>query len=283
MSASAAMAYKWSRSPLAGGDDDPGELLEAATVGLALAGASGLRCSVPLFIVSLYALEHHGAVSVGALDCIGTAWFTGLMGGLVLIEVLADKVPFLDHALHAILCLGAPVAGAIVSCPRNAPVFFQCLAMAAGALLAGAVHALRATVRGASSASTMALGNVCLSLTEDVVIVLLVPSIIATAGVALVVTVAFACVVALSSVAVTCKKCKKRSQPAASRPGHERPEGLAEPLMAQQAFLDSTGRAPGAAQAFYMPPPTAPAAASVSAREVPADEHEQADAVGSAV
>jgi hypothetical protein len=87
------------------------------------------------------------------------------------LEVLGDKVPFVDHALHATYFLVRPLAaailvGATVHSESQTALYAM---MAAGALNALVVHGSAATARAASSATTLGFGNVVLSVAEDLI------------------------------------------------------------------------------------------------------------------
>lgn len=94
-----------------------------------------------------------------------------VVGVLYLVEFVADKVPAVDHVWDLIHTAIRPLAGALVAyaatsnqIPRGAVIVASILA---GTAALGA-HATKATVRGASTATTAGLANPILSLVEDV-------------------------------------------------------------------------------------------------------------------
>ena len=94
-----------------------------------------------------------------------------VVGGLYLIEFVADKIPTVDHIwdlLHTVIrpAAGAFVAYAAVSkeIPHGAVILATILA---GSAALGA-HATKATIRGVSTVTTGGLGNPLLSVIEDV-------------------------------------------------------------------------------------------------------------------
>jgi hypothetical protein len=96
-----------------------------------------------------------------------------VLGVFAVLELLADKFPGIDHALHAVYFIVRPVAAAILVGATvhadNAPSLYAM--MAVGGLNALVVHGSAATARAASSATTLGIGNVALSVLEDVVTV----------------------------------------------------------------------------------------------------------------
>merc|ERR1719343_1401994 len=83
----------------------------AASLGLTLACLSGLRCTAPLFVFGLLALKYPDHVEP-AVDWASSHWFVVFMGVLLAVELILDKIPFVDHGLHVLLLLAAPAAGA---------------------------------------------------------------------------------------------------------------------------------------------------------------------------
>ena len=124
----------------------------------------GSRCSwAPL-------LHRWDVVELGApFDSLSTT--PGLIGlGIAFVgDFVGDKIPAVDHVLHAMGAVTAPVAGAALfagqaSVGTDLPTV---VAVLAGAVIAGSVHAGRATARPVSSATTAGMGNPVVSLVED--------------------------------------------------------------------------------------------------------------------
>jgi hypothetical protein len=136
---------------------------------IALAAACGLRAFLPLLALSV--ASHLGAVHLTA----HAAWFGSdaalwILGLATVLEVLADKVPVLDHLLDAAATFVRPAAGAIVAWAAYgdwAPQLAWPAAIIVGAGALG-VHLLKAKTRLASTAITLGHGNPMLSLGEDV-------------------------------------------------------------------------------------------------------------------
>jgi hypothetical protein len=114
-----------------------------------------------------------------------------VIGALVvlgLIEFFADKVPAVNHVNDVIQTIIRPAAGAILFAASAQVItgLHPVIALIAGLLVAGSVHAVKAgAVRPAVTATTAGAGNVPVSLAEDLlamalsIISVLVPVIIA--------------------------------------------------------------------------------------------------------
>jgi hypothetical protein len=84
-------------------------------------------------------------------------------------EIAADKVPFLDHALHFAQIAVKPAAAAIIvgGTIHEQSQSMLIFLMVVGALNALGVHAGVASVRGASTLTTAGLANPAISTVED--------------------------------------------------------------------------------------------------------------------
>jgi len=140
----------------------------ALAAGIGVAAACGLRAFLPLLILGIagrlgYAELHpgvHWLSSNPALLALGVA---------TVLEVLADKVPVVDHALDGIATFLRPAAGFLASFALLArwpepwgP--FLALVLGSGTL---ALHALKSKVRLGSTLTTLGIGNPVLSVLED--------------------------------------------------------------------------------------------------------------------
>ena len=142
-------------------------------MGFALAATVGLRTFLPLLAAGL--LARFGYVDLGH----SFEWMSGapalvVFGSAVIFEVLADKVPGLDHALHLVESFVKPVAGTLIAASLFTnldPTLAVVLGLIGGGTIAGAVHIAKGTTRAASTALTGGLGNPFLSLLDDVLAV----------------------------------------------------------------------------------------------------------------
>ncbi len=148
------------------------ELILPLGLGLALAASAGLRAFVPLFTVSV--LGWAGVIDLGdTMGWLGAPTATLCLAVAVLVEILADKIPVIDHAVDVIGTVVRPLAGALVGTTLIVgadPLLATVAGMAAGGAVAGLTHATKATVRVGSTGSTGGLGNPVVSLVEDVLV-----------------------------------------------------------------------------------------------------------------
>lgn len=136
--------------------------------GFGFATAAGLNAWVTLFLVSLAA--RFGFITLASpYDVMAT---TPVLIGLfviMLIEGLADKIPGVDHASHILHTVIQPAAGALLFASQACVItdISPLLAFFGGALVAGSIHGVRATVRPVITASTLGVGNAVVSAGED--------------------------------------------------------------------------------------------------------------------
>jgi len=86
------------------------------------------------------------------------------------LEILADKFPAIDNALHVLYFVVRPAAAAIlVGGTVHAPNQGELIGlMVLGALNAFVIHGASATARAASTATTLGIANPILSVGEDI-------------------------------------------------------------------------------------------------------------------
>jgi ABC-type thiamin/hydroxymethylpyrimidine transport system permease subunit len=133
-----------------------------------LSGAAGLNAWLPLFAGAL--LERFDAVDLAApFDELSSTTGLVILGLLTVADFVGDKIPAVDHVLHVLGTVIAPLSGAALFAGQTgAETDIPTLVAAiAGGTTAEAVHAGRAAVRPASTATTGGLGNPILSLIED--------------------------------------------------------------------------------------------------------------------
>jgi hypothetical protein len=103
-------------------------------------------------------------------NVMGSWWAIGILVVLLLIEMTVDKIPAVDTLNDGIQTFIRPAAGAILFA-ANANVITDIhpvLALAAGLILAGGVHAAKGVARPIVTAATAGTGNWFVSLVEDV-------------------------------------------------------------------------------------------------------------------
>jgi len=165
--------------------------------GLGLAIPAGLNAYIPLLTVAV--AERLGWIELGEpYALLGEWWAIALIAVLLLVEVVADKVPAVDSVNDAIQTVVRPAAGGLlfVAATSGGEWLHPAVWVAAGVLVAGSVHAVKATSRPAVHASTGGAGGPVVSLAEDVaafvatVVALVAPVLVALVVIAVVVVLA---------------------------------------------------------------------------------------------
>lgn len=140
---------------------------------LGLSGASGLNAWLPLLMTGI--LQRTGVVDVApAWDAIGS---TPVLIGLAIIftlDFIGDKVPLIDHALHAVGTIAHPVAGVVLFDSQAGAEFPLIVSLLLGGGTAGALHAARASARPVINTASAGSGAPVASAIEDFVSALLV-------------------------------------------------------------------------------------------------------------
>ena len=149
------------------------ELLLGIFSAFGLSASAGLNAYIPLLVVGVIAHYFPNTLKLAQpFDLLANPWILILLGILVIIEMVADKVPAVNHVNDVIQTVVRPVAGA-VAFAASANVITDInpvLALACGLLVAGSVHTVKAAaVRPAVTATTGGAGNVPVSIAEDIV------------------------------------------------------------------------------------------------------------------
>lgn len=153
-----------------------------ALLGLGLAAAAGLRAFLPLLLLGVAArFELFGVSLNDKAEWLGSDAALVTLAIATALELAADKVPFLDHALSAVGTVTRPIAAVVAAGSVFAgvdPVVAAVAGVVIGAPTALAFHAAQSGTRVASTATTGGLLNPVVSVVEDLLAVL-------TAGLAL--------------------------------------------------------------------------------------------------
>ena len=148
------------------------ELLTGIFTAFGLSASAGLNAYIPLLLVGLLA-KYTDLIHLNEpWDTLANPWIILLLCILVIIEMLADKLPAVNHINDLIQTLIRPAAGAIAFAASANVVtnVSPVLALAAGLLVAGTVHVAKAgAVRPMVTATTGGVGNIPVSIAEDVV------------------------------------------------------------------------------------------------------------------
>jgi uncharacterized membrane protein len=137
-----------------------------------LSASAGLNAYIPLLIVSLLARFTDLIVLSEPWKAMESWWIIGLLAVLSLVEFFADKIPAVNHVNDAVQTFIRPTAGAILFAASAKAItnIHPIISIAAGLLVGGTVHVVKAAaVRPAITATTAGLGDVPVSLAEDLV------------------------------------------------------------------------------------------------------------------
>ena len=138
-----------------------------------LASSAGLNAYIPLLLVALAArfpLQDPFLQLSAPYDALGSWWAIGVIAVFLLIEMTVDKIPAVDTVNDGIQTFIRPAAGAVLFA-ANANIVTEihpALALTAGLLVAGGVHAAKGTARPVVTATTAGTGNWFVSLVEDI-------------------------------------------------------------------------------------------------------------------
>lgn len=148
------------------------ELLLGVFTAFGLSASAGLNAYIPLLVVGVLAHYTDWITLSTPWDLLANPWVLIVLGLLVIIEMLADKVPAVNHINDVIQTFIRPAAGAIAFAASAKVVtnINPVLAMICGLLVAGSVHAVKAgAVRPVVTATTGGAGNVPVSIAEDII------------------------------------------------------------------------------------------------------------------
>jgi Domain of unknown function (DUF4126) len=133
-----------------------------------LSAAAGLNAWLPLFAGALAQRLDLVELAQPFDDLSGTGALT-VLGVLTAADFVGDKIPAVDHVLHAVGNVIAPASGAALFTGQTG---LETDLPTLGAILLGAgtaesVHAGRAAIRPISTVTTAGFGNPVLSVFED--------------------------------------------------------------------------------------------------------------------
>ncbi|MBX7254020.1 MAG: DUF4126 domain-containing protein [Candidatus Promineofilum sp.] len=150
------------------------EAISGLSAAFGLSGSAGLNAYIPLLVVALAARFPMSDPLVklqAPYDLLSSWWAIGLIAVLLVVEIVADKIPAVDSVNDGIQTFVRPAAGAILFAGSANVItdIHPILSLAAGLLLAGGVHATKAAARPVVTVSTAGVGNPLVSTLEDIV------------------------------------------------------------------------------------------------------------------
>jgi uncharacterized membrane protein len=104
-------------------------------------------------------------------DILANAWVLIVIGILLIVEMLADKIPAVNHINDIIQTGIRPAAGAIIFAASAHALtnVHPVIAIICGLLVAGSVHVVKsAAIRPVVTATTGGMANIPVSIAEDV-------------------------------------------------------------------------------------------------------------------
>lgn len=145
---------------------------------LGLSSSAGLRAYLPLLALGIgsHVTAPNGQPYLQLqpdLATLGSPPVLALLGVLVVVEFLVDKVPVVDHVSDLVHTVVRPIAGALALAGIQNPIsdHSQLAAALVGGALALGVHGLKAGTRAGVTATTAGIGNPVVSLIEDILVV----------------------------------------------------------------------------------------------------------------
>ena len=147
------------------------DLLLGVFTAFGLSASAGLNAYIPLLVVGVIAHYTDWITLNNPWDLLANPWVLIVLGVLVIIEMLADKIPAVNHINDAIQTFVRPAAGAIAFAASAKVItdISPVLALICGLLVAGSVHAVKSiAVRPVVTATTGGAGNVPVSIAEDI-------------------------------------------------------------------------------------------------------------------
>ncbi len=169
--------------------------LNGVLAAFGLSASAGLNAYIPLLVVALTARYTPWLTLNPPWDVLADGRVIAVLVLLAGVEFFADKIPAVNHLNDFVQSAIRPVAGAIVFAASSNAIgqVHPVLALVAGLLVAGGVHAAKsAVIRPAVTVATGGAGNPVVSFLEDVValvtslLALLIPALFAAAAILLV-------------------------------------------------------------------------------------------------
>ena len=152
-------------------DVTPFAFVSSIALAIGLSASAGLRAWLPLLVTG--ALTRAGLIHVGgSFAFLGSTPALLLFATATVVELLGDKVPFVDHALDAASTFVRPAAGVLLAASVmwqvDNPIWALVLGLIVGAPAAAVPHFVKSSTRAVSTLTTGGLANPIISLAEDI-------------------------------------------------------------------------------------------------------------------
>jgi hypothetical protein len=148
----------------------------ASLTGLGLSAAAGLNAYIPLLLVGVLARYTDVITLPQPYQWIQSGWAIAIVSVLLVAEEILDKVAVVDHINDAVQTFVRPTVGGVIFAATTAAeqldnsTWMQqrpWVGLLLGAIVAGVVHATKATARPVVNATTVGAGTPVVSAAED--------------------------------------------------------------------------------------------------------------------
>jgi hypothetical protein len=148
------------------------EMIPSIALGIGLAACAGLRAWLPLLLAG--GLARWGVLTLGpSFQFIGSDRALTLFAVATIVEIAADKIPAVDHALDALSTFVRPAAASLLAASVmwkvEDPLTALAMGVAVGAPTSFVPHMAKSALRVASTTFTGGLANPIVSVLEDVI------------------------------------------------------------------------------------------------------------------
>ena len=164
-------------------------MISALLSGIGLAAPAGLNAYIPLMVLALADRFSESLTLDEPYDILSSNLGIIVVLTLLTVELVADKIPGVDHVNDLIQTAIRPTAGAFLMMASTSAdesvEISPAISLVLGLLTAGTVHGLKAAARPAVTVTTGGVGNPIVSMVEDAVaaiasiVAILVPILIA--------------------------------------------------------------------------------------------------------
>lgn len=134
-----------------------------------LASAAGLNAYIPLLLVAV--AGRMGFIALASPFDLLTSWPAIIvLGVLLVVEMIVDKVPGADHVNDVVQTFVRPAAGAVLFAANTGVIqgLDPKIALVAGLVMALGVHGAKASARPVVNVSTLGIGAPIVSVIEDI-------------------------------------------------------------------------------------------------------------------
>jgi uncharacterized membrane protein len=148
----------------------------ASLTGLGLSAAAGLNAYIPLLLVGILARFTDVITLPEPYRWIASGWAIAIVSVLLVAELVLDKVPVVDHVNDTVQTLVRPTVGGVIFAATTAAeqadqsTWMQqhpWVGIFLGVVVAGVVHATKATARPLVNTTTVGTGTPVVSAAED--------------------------------------------------------------------------------------------------------------------